>query len=84
MANYKALGCGGVGASKVVKSCDNQNRPDDYTNLMDYMPDACRTVFTAQQIGVMHTAYRVRQEIALNGKTDKYKRMQDSRCLTGA
>lgn len=84
MANYKALGCGGVDASKVVKSCPNQDRPDDYTNLMDYMPDACRTLFTAQQIGVMHTGYRVRQEISINGKTDKYPKMQASRCLTGA
>jgi hypothetical protein len=84
MANYKALGCGGVGASKTVKSCFNQDRPDDYTNIMDYMPDACRAVYTAQQIAVMHTAYRVRQEISINGKTDKYLGMQASRCLTGA
>jgi hypothetical protein len=85
MANYKALGCGGVGASKVVKSCPNtQDRPDDYTNMMDYQPDACRTVYTAQQIAVMHTAWKIRQEISINGKTGKYPNMQASRCLTGA
>jgi hypothetical protein len=84
MANFKALGCGGVAATKTVKSCANQDRPDDYTNMMDYMPDACRSVFTAQQIAVMHTAYRIRQDISINGKTEKYASMQASRCLTGA
>lgn len=83
-ANYKALGCGGVAASKTVRSCPNQDRPDDYTNHMDYVPKECRVTFTAQQVAVMHTAYRVRQEVSLNGKTDKYPQMKASRCLTGA
>jgi hypothetical protein len=82
---YKAVGCGNARSVRSPITCPGSATADDYSNVMDYLPDGCRVEFNRAQVAIMISYYYLRYRLSAEGGAvaGDYPGLVVNRCLTG-